>query len=210
MSKVVDGSTTECCSKRISYGAFGIAAAVCHITTIQPLFFMMALPSFAFGGAITVIFLMPTFMLYIVFSSSDPQKVPKIIQAKSFGEMNFETNIVRNNLLRKLVKGKKNGVEEMGQYSNPNDGDEEQKESTEPNKEVIDELAKVSDSRMDPNDDNAFDRVINEGLIYTKLNKAHNGRRAIKIVTAVAFTCCALNSIIVLFSPCYAPPDCTF
>ena len=94
LSKVVDVTTTDCCGCKISFGAFGVAAALCHIITIQPLFFMMALPNFAFGGAITVIFLMPTFILYIIFSSSDGNKVPRIVQAKSFGEMNYEQDIV--------------------------------------------------------------------------------------------------------------------
>eukprot|EP01084_Bolivina_argentea_P065466 119330_1 len=197
LSRVVDVTTTNCCGSKISYGAFGVAAAICHILTIQPLFFSMALPNLSNGGAITVIFLMPTFILYVVFASSDANKAPRMLKTKSFGELNYEENIDRNKLLRQLLNATKK-VQQMEQYSNaPN-------QSVAGN-EVIDELARMDDGTSNPN---AFDKVIREGLVYSKLNKAHNGRRALKIVAGVAFTCCMINSLIVLFAPCYTPPKC--
>merc|ERR1719458_2292597 len=52
-----------------------------HIITIQPLLFSLAVPSLAVGGQISVIFLMPTFILYIAFSSADADKVHVIFSS---------------------------------------------------------------------------------------------------------------------------------
>ena len=67
--------------ERGKYFWISVAASILHILTIQPLFIGMALGWTALSVP-TVIFLVPTFMLYIWFASSDPRAQLSLAQSK--------------------------------------------------------------------------------------------------------------------------------
>lgn len=84
------------------YGKLGTAAAITHILSIEPLFFGIA-TTWSTLNAITVVCLMPTFILYIWFSSADQQRRPIIISPDP--SSNNWLNKKRNDLLIEMVHG---------------------------------------------------------------------------------------------------------
>eukprot|EP00486_Rosalina_sp_Unknown_P001992 CAMPEP_0201565066 /NCGR_PEP_ID=MMETSP0190_2-20130828/3892_1 /ASSEMBLY_ACC=CAM_ASM_000263 /TAXON_ID=37353 /ORGANISM="Rosalina sp." /LENGTH=135 /DNA_ID=CAMNT_0047982081 /DNA_START=550 /DNA_END=953 /DNA_ORIENTATION=+ len=132
----------------------------------------MAIPTFVAGGAITIIFLMPTFILYLVFSSSQKGKVPQLLQAKSFREMEYELDEKRNRLLTKLVNGGDgNGNYELKQRNNGQnlEDNEEEKESGNTAEKDEENVIDVLSGKDEDSAGISFDDVVNEGLTHMKL-----------------------------------------
>ena len=214
-----------CC--KINYGTFGFLAALTHILSIQTLFFNMAVPTFKYGGAITVVFLMPTFILYIFFSSANPQIVPKIIQENtSFKEMEYELNVHRNAMLKQLVKkgnvyelkqrggGGQTGGDQSG--GNGNDDGIEVKYDEDPVEESYTTTVKnvvnkqiggggnlMIDNKQSDEDrmknGTMYDYIVTMGLCYIENNEVH--RKWGKTIVGIAITVATANALLGLFAP---------
>merc|ERR1711997_331672 len=180
-----------CCN--IKWGSFGILAAILHIISMQPFLISLAVPSFAFGAEISVIFLIPTFILYVIFSSSDTTKVPKIAGRRPSDESQSHTpldELNENNLLSSMQHREENvELQLMRVVTKEN---YELVENQEPNNNAKGKRGKI------------FDYIINTGLVYMN---AQN-RRALKIVVMLSFTMAVINSLLVILSPCLVSSPC--
>jgi len=83
------------------YSKFGIAAAFTHVLTIHPLFIGIASSWVPLNG-ITVVFLVPTFILYIWFTAADKHDRPIVIQPNTSSEDVLDAE--RNRLMLKILK----------------------------------------------------------------------------------------------------------
>eukprot|EP01083_Nonionella_stella_P223141 795565_1 len=200
-----------CCGLQMNYGMFGIFAAITHILSIQPLFYMMALPNFQAGGAVTIILLMPTFILYILFSSANPNTVPRIIQSMGYRHINLELNMERNDLLKDIKNGTKPLNNELKQRNVSDNQVENETYENKENKEsdVANDIKVAMDGDSSGKaKDTIFDIIINTGLYHMDNGKHYKPMCIIFMIAAIT---CTANSLIVLFAPCYiTPPDCGF
>lgn len=168
------------------FGYLGIAAALTHILSIQPLFFGIALTSFTLKG-ITVGLLMPTFILYVWFAAADKAKRPFILQPSEHSTAALDED--RNNLLIKLigseadesVKAKSVELEDLNYAGYAAAA-----------KKEIGKKAKAF----------TYDEMIGTGLWYYEGKDKFPNQVWGKVVAAFGITMAVGNSTLVLFSPC--------
>eukprot|EP01084_Bolivina_argentea_P049750 91491_1 len=176
------------------FSSFGIAAAVIHILSIQPLFFGFA-TSWSLLNVITVILLMPTFIIYIIFAAADRHKSPIIIQPNS--TTNVYLNSQRNEILKEMLnQGTMNPMSELKQRNNNMDKAQDIKEDDRDEEQK--ELLKTREQDSDDHEI-SYGEVIRRGLVFMD----SEGKKWMKICIGSGVTIAVINSLIVFFSPCY-------
>jgi len=191
------------------YSKLGIAAAITHIVTIQPLFFMIA-TTYQVLGVFTIIFLIPTFILYIWFAAADKEQSPIIVQP------NLTSNDVmsceRNELL-KQIRDKETQIElkqrNVAAYNASDDAQDDQKQEDEVDgsgdngkTEIVYVEKKEENQDEDANGKNkkyTYGDVVTYGLTYIN----PDGLKWFKILLGVGVSVAVVNSLIVFFAPCY-------
>ena len=181
------------------YGKLGTAAAFVHIISIQPLFFGIA-TSFVLLNGITIVLLMPTFILYIWFSAADRKRKPVVIQPNPTGgdPMGEERNDILLQMQRMLggdielkQRGKKDSKEEEVETMEADQVEEDRKE------EQAEENRKEKQT--------TYGDIIHEGLSWIDDERHGNGKnwKWAKVVAAFAVFMSVANSLVVFFSPCF-------
>jgi len=158
-----------------SYFWFGFAAALLHVLTIQPLFFGFA-TAITLLQVITVIFVVPTFMLYLWFSSADSDRPLIVVDPREqVDEIAVEISSSLTKQRDPVTDNKKNDDNTVTNDNNNNHH-------------------KKHDSKKTPE---SF--VLEYGL----LSQMPNAKKTQQIVFLLGFIFSLINSFIVIFSPCF-------
>jgi len=192
------------------YFWFGFAAAFTHILSIQPLFFGFA-TTYAVLNGITVIFLIPTFILYVWFASADESHATNIIDPIITDQV-YQTWDMNQTLHRIEI-----GVEKSrGFYIPPlqqplvqqpliqspqlamDSKLAQQKSSSVPLDDI--EMARIESNK---NSGKLITEVLEEGLFYLNQNDKRVAARYFKRIVILSFLSALIDGAIVLFSPCY-------
>lgn len=187
------------------YWWYGFSAALMHILTIQPLFVGFSL-TYSILNGITVMFLIPTFIIYLWFASADAHTVVNVISPNPTGAFMMDKR--RNILLKRLVNGEKEVplAIEMNNYGAS--GDMKSRNvvgSTTPTAQ--DSGAQSGDNDM------IVDSIIGKHhsmlslLLKDGLLKDDYGRRKFWLLVAGAIILAVTNSVIGWTIPCMIDED---
>jgi hypothetical protein len=186
-------------SKMHGYGKFGTAAAVTHILSIQPLFLGIA-TSWTTLNAITVVLLVPTFILYIWFTAADADNRPIISQPAP--SSNSSLNMKRNEYLSEMTKLLRIAptTQDVELKQRRSGGTEEQQDdSKDAEVEMEDSVSKKDDEAvvftiktMDYVD------IIREGLTYIEPANV----KWMKVVALFGALMSVMDATLVFFMPC--------